>query len=316
VIDETGRPITEGRINLGCGAVLARLNASESSRVSWRGNQAWPDSQYWWRLEVHDVDPSFGLEAVRLLIQQLALVVRELPDPGSLVYDLKIAGVWRRRGFPLEQLRPSGRISSAYIPLPRISTARGIRENMPAIVGSSDFAPIRRALDHYEESVRCLGRHDYDTALVLAALAHESLLGSGLHQDLSYRLRLRGALVAAPEGPSREWLMDVLSKLYSARSKVVHSGGHASREDVRRYQQFLMRAIPSFSELARRFGTAAAATEALDSAATGASTEIVGAVSAVGSGDGWWGYVDLSECLDAPQGPARQAIDKFWWFEY
>lgn len=310
------------RIDLGAGAVLARLNEAETARLSGVSVEDLASGEFEsnhcrWRFELFGVPPAAGADAARLLFQQLALVVRELPDPRSIMFDLQVAGIWRRRGMPtVGGLRASAPYGWVSFPVSRLDTVRRIRSNSTDLIGGDGYLSIRRALDHYEESVRALGRQDHDTALVLAALAHESLLGAGLNLDLSYRLRVRGALLTASPGVSREIVLRRLGQLYSARSKVVHNAGHASRHDATHYQQFLMRAVPSFIELANRVGGPKRAVAALDEAVLGSDGVDTNVAEVATGGDGlWWSYVDLPKCFAQPAPPVV-LTERFVWFDY
>ena len=270
-----------------------------------------------WRLEIHGVFPKDAAAEAKLLFQQLALVVRRLPDPFAVVFDINVNGVWRRRGYPWGDGPRATPYRWATFPVSRIATVRRARENSPDLIGAGDhFLSIRRALDHYEESVRSLQGANYDMALVLAALSHEALLGDDLQMDLSYRLRLRGAGLTSPPGPARESVFAKLNRLYSARSKVVHGGKHASRQDVTHYQQFLMRAIPSFIELTKRLGSTKEAVRALDAVSLGSALSPTD-VNEVASGGNelWWSYVDLASCF-ARSLPALAEVEPYSWYEY
>lgn len=274
------------RVDLGNGAVLARLDEQESERLeaatSW-DSMRWGDIGY--RLELHGVRAAEAHRQWRLLIHQFLLVVREPLSIVGVVLDRHVGGVWRRGGYM--NVAPSTRWSRPF-PSDRLATLAALRTGL----GTVSPTPVLRALEHYEHSIASLWMGDFDDALVLAALSFESLLGNGVRTEISYRLCLRAATLV---GEDPVPVFTRLRKLYDLRSGVVHEGKRASLLDATHMQQALMRLIPSVAALTTEVGSYESALNALDSLALDRSVDLPDTIRR----RGWWSYVPLAECFRA-----------------
>ena len=294
-----------GRTNLGCNAILANLNQGERDRLQENNSSLnrWEVANH--RLEVHDVRPGDVHDQLRLLLQSVLLVAREPIPVLDVVLDRKVDGVWRRAG---DIRHPYGRSRYTYrFPADRIGTLRELREGM----GLNPPKQVRRALDHYENSVYSLWRGEPDNALVLAALSFESLLGNNLFSEISYRLCLRAASLVETRP---QFIFERLKKLYALRSGVVHGGKTATPTEATHMQQALMRLIPAVAALSTECGSYDTAMDLLDRRAYDSS---IPAPRTISSG-GWWSFVPLAECFDRELGPLERGFYQgaVWLFDY
>ena len=273
-----------GRIDLGCSAILARLNAEESTRLK-TSSIAESDHHLHgidFRLELLNVHPNEAFRQWQLLVHEFMLIMREPLSVLTVVLDRHDGGVWRRGGWMWVQ--QTIRWSHGF-PAERLAVLRNLRIGM----GPKPPAQVTRALDHYERSVDALWRGDFDSALVMGALSLESLLGYGFTSEVSYRLSLRAATLV---GSSND-VFEYMRKLYSLRSGVVHGGKSANFEQATKMQQALMRLVPAVAALVHEIGTYEGAMQTLDEIAVDRSVPLPATIQEAG----WWSYVPLVECF-------------------
>lgn len=280
-----------GRVDLGRDAVLVKLDESESSRLA---RDLLPeDHEGCWsidhRLEILDVPTTEIYQEATLLLRQFMLVVRAPVPVVRAVVDYKVGGTYYRGGYIA--LDTSTRNSHGF-PRSRIETLKALRVGM----GSKLPQAVLRCLDHYDHSVRSLWRGEFDDAFVMAALGFESLLGHKVYSEISYRLCLRATRLCR----GGEDLFKALRALYARRSKIVHGGEGATRENVTHLQQALMRLIPSVAALTQECGSYERAIAILDALAFGAEQVEPRTVAS----SGWWSYVPIEACLTSPAAEA------------
>jgi hypothetical protein len=182
------------------------------------------------------------------------------------------------------------RLKYSYLPITRMETWSRLIEAWPHGFSAS----IEQSLSFYYQSVIDRPEHPAK-GLTGAAIAFESLLGRGLDQELRHRLSQRGALLVARGAEARE-VYRLLKGWYDDRSKLVHDAVVPTAELVVRFQQFLMRAIPSMVRLTQLAGSHENAIRALDEASFDGSAQLDGLFDE----NGWWSFVDLMKALEQP----------------
>jgi hypothetical protein len=262
------------------------------------------------RLELHNVDIAFepavrrseGGQArqttfvdirptkrVATMLGLLSLCVRMAPTWPAVVYDRPGETSWVRDSWGFG----SGgfyRERYSYLPMERLRTWGRLIEAWPHHV----TATVDQSLGYYYQSI--VDRPDSPArGLTSAAIAFESLLGRGLQQELSHRLSQRAALLVARGSEARK-VYSVVKGWYDLRSKLVHDAVSPDAAAVVRFQQFLMRAIPSLARLIELTGSHKDALAILDDAPYVRSVHLDSLFEA----DGWWNYVDVLEALERP----------------
>lgn len=291
----------QGRLEIATGVWLAALDEAECQRVAEAvgfgrtiGNAC--------RLELHDVEVATRVETdpydyfvddrpikrVQTCLGLLSLSVRMAPTWPGVVYDVRQPMRWER----FAHVFVSGGFRNrkfSYLPLKRIETWGALVANWP----DPGEDPVGLALAYYYDSV--VDRPESTAkALISASIAFECLLSDRARSN-SRHLAQRGALLVA-EGADAKYMFDFLRKAYAARSSVVHEGKIPEGDLVVRFQQYLMRAIPSMAHLTYRCGSHASAIGALDQAAFGDRLSVEG-LFVPGQ---WWNYVDVPTALRRP----------------
>lgn len=308
VIGPDGR-IIEGRMELAPDVWLGYLDAGEASRVSQAVGMRYPVQGY--RLELHNVkvayDPGVSrvdlrpgshvsdfidirpLQTVERLLGLLSLAVRMAPLWPSVVYDRLVEGTWVRDQIaPAYGGFPPYRYS--YLPLSRIETWKRLIQNWPHHMSET----IDQSLSFYYQSV--VDRPESPAkSLTSAAIAFESLLGRGLTTELRHRLSQRAAMLVA-RGAEAKTLYGFVRGWYDIRSSLVHDAKHPDPEVPVRFDQFLMRAIPSMARLSELVGSHSKAVQVLDDALFERAPEL----DRLFDETGWWNYVDVLEAFKRP----------------
>lgn len=124
--------VSQGRVALPRNAVLAPLNAEESTRIASYWGIAPPE----WRLEIHDVASAAAAEkSVHDFFALLSLVVRVAPRWESIALDRWDGSRWVRQSYSSAGGGARGAVS--HIPLKRLTTLRGLLSNGPLTLPKS-----------------------------------------------------------------------------------------------------------------------------------------------------------------------------------
>lgn len=305
---EPGR-LWAGRMKVAPGVWLATLDEAETRRVLTAAGFAHTTANVC-RLELHDVDIAFEplvnrgpavpasrssfvdirpVWHVETILGLLSLAVRMAPTWPSVVYDVRQEGSWVRETWvPAWGGFYGGRYS--YLPMERLGTWGRLVEAWPHHL----TATVEQSLAYYYQSIIDRPEHP-DKALTSAAIAFESLLGFGLQQELVHRLSQRAALLVA-QGTEAKEIYSIVKQWYKVRSKLIHEAVSPDTVTVVRFQQYLMRAIPSMARLIELTGSHRAALTVLDDAAYDRS-EHLDALFEPGS---WWNYCDVLRAVRRP----------------
>jgi len=298
--DEHGARLTR-RYEVAPTVVLAPLDEAEQQRICDSLVLTVNDDRPYYRLELHDVEltgsphaDTYGEASVielETVLGLLSCVVRLAPTWPTAVFDEHDGTRWVRRGWAFVRGGFETRMAPpSTIPWSRLESWSDLVTNWPP----ANVERVELALGFYYRSVIDRPTAPYK-ALASAAIAFEILLGGQLQLELSHRMSTRGALLVERDKP--EEVYRLLKSWYGMRSKLVHQGERPSHEKVIRFQQFLMRAIPSMARLTQSLGSYNRAIEALDLAPFRRQEELDGLFT---DEPAWWRRVDVLEAQNKP----------------